>query len=56
MFQSAPVAERQRRSEEVTPLPNVIIPLKGEVSNQSQFSMNAVLQEAPDSIAATATP
>jgi wyosine [tRNA(Phe)-imidazoG37] synthetase (radical SAM superfamily) len=34
------VTERQQRSEEVTPLPNVIIPLKGEVSNRSWFSMN----------------
>ena len=35
MFQSTPVTERQQRSEELTPLPNVIIPLKGEVSNRS---------------------
>jgi hypothetical protein len=40
MFQSTPVTGRQRHSEELTPLPNVIIPLKGEVSNRSQFSMS----------------
>ena len=41
MFQSTPMIGRQQHSEEVTPLPNVIIPLKGEVSSRSQFSMNA---------------
>lgn len=38
MFQSTPVTGR-KGLEEVTPLPNQIIPLKGEVSNR-RFSMN----------------
>jgi hypothetical protein len=43
MFQSTPVTERQRRLEELTPLPNEIIPLKGEISNRSQFLMKKTL-------------
>jgi hypothetical protein len=40
------VTRRQRRSEELTPLPDGIILLKGEVSNRSRFSMSAALGEA----------
>jgi hypothetical protein len=40
MFQSTPPSGRQQCLEEVTPLPNKIIPLKGEVSNRSWFLMN----------------
>ncbi len=38
MFQSTPVAERNSL-EEVTPLPSMIILLKGEVSNQQGVLM-----------------
>lgn len=39
MFQSAPVTGRKGLGE-VTPLPNPITPLKGEISNRVLFSMN----------------
>ena len=55
MFQSTPVTGRQRRSEELTPLPNGIIPMKGEVSHRSQFPMNLALEnsmrDTPDTTA-----
>ncbi len=57
MFQSTPVAGRNSL-EEVTPRPNMMIPLKGEVSNQQgvlmalPFSMNAILRSAEDAITA----
>jgi hypothetical protein len=44
MFQSTPVTGRNR-TEEVTPLPCLIIPLKGEVSNRKVFSMNKILRK-----------
>lgn len=46
MFQSAPGITGRNRTEEVTPLPFSIVPLKGEVSNRSLFSMNRMARIA----------
>jgi tripartite ATP-independent transporter DctP family solute receptor len=44
MFQSTPVAGRNSL-EGVTPLPGQIVPLKGEVSNRSLFSMKGIFMK-----------
>jgi ABC-type Fe3+ transport system substrate-binding protein len=50
MFQSTS-GRPDESTEGVTPLPCKILPLKGEVSNRSQFLMNASLALCPPSVA-----
>ncbi|MDR2507268.1 MAG: sel1 repeat family protein [Candidatus Accumulibacter sp.] len=46
MFQSTSGKAEQQGAEGVPPLPSKIIPLKGEVSNRSQFLMNIIFRTA----------